>query len=308
MEGTESHAEQQKRKQSDFPLAIIDAFLGYPAQYSGASEDAIQEVVNDEAACSTATLNIIAEVFEPIFFHFPRGLKDRSVWQARSPDEYITQWREHAKFRLEVIAGAVDGLQFTRDQRQQAFQYYLQWFAEKEARPGQKNLKSAAEARLNKLCGSRHVMQAIWEIGLPKILGRATEQPDVDPTPERLLEIKDDATKILQSPDDLAYAIENYGRTKEYCNQVAKSGSKRGESGLSAQEELERQEFCQAKTNLREGARLGRLWAEKRIKCDELKPQQWKLLEDHWNGALQQHYENAVSARGLQGHQVPELF
>ena len=308
LEGTESHAEQQKREQSDFPLAIINAFLGYPAQYSDASEDAIQEVVNDEAAWSTATLNIIAEVFEPIFFHFPRGLKDRSVWQARSPDEYITQWREHAKFRLEVIAGAVDGLQFTRDQRQQAFQYYLHWFAENEARPGQKNLKSAAEARLNKLCGSRHVMQAIWEIGLPKILGRATEQPDVDPTPERLLEIKDDATKILQWLDDLAYAIENYRRTKEYCNQVAKSGSKRGESGLSAQEELERQEFRQAKTNLREGARLGRLWAEKRIKCDELKPQQWKLLEDHWNGALQQHYENAVSARGLQGHQVPELF
>ena len=308
LEGTESHAEQQKREQSDFPLAIINAFLGYPAQYSDASEDAIQEVVNDEAAWSTATLNIIAEVFEPIFFHFPRGLKDRSVWQARSPDEYITQWREHAKFRLEVIAGAVDGLQFTRDQRQRAFQYYLQWFAENEARPGQKNLKSAAEARLNKLCGSRHVMQAIWEIGLPKILGRATEQPDVDPTPERLLEIKDDATKILQWLDDLAYAIENYRRTKAYCNQVAKSGSKRGESGLSAQEELERQEFRQAKTNLREGARLGRLWAEKRIKCDELKPQQWKLLEDHWNGALQQHYENAVSARGLQGHQVPELF
>ena len=308
LEGTESHAEQQKREQSDFPLAIINAFLGYPAQYSDASEDAIQEVVNDEAAWSTATLNIIAEVFEPIFFHFPRGLKDRSVWQARSPDEYITQWREHAKFRLEVIAGAVDGLQFTRDQRQRAFQYYLQWFAENEARPGQKNLKSAAEARLNKLCGSRHVMQAIWEIGLPKILGRATEQPDVDPTPERLLEIKDDATKILQWLDDLAYAIENYRRTKAYCNQVAKSGSKRGESGLSAQEEWETQEFRQAKTNLQEGVRLGRLWAEKRIKCDELKPQQWKLLEDHWNGALQQHYENAVSARGLQGHQVPELF
>ena len=308
LEGTESHAEQQKREQSDFPLAIINAFLGYPAQYSDASEDAIQEVVNDEAAWSTATLNIIAEVFEPIFFHFPRGLKDRSVWQARSPDEYITQWREHAKFRLEVIAGAVDGLQFTRDQRQRAFQYYLQWFAENEARPGQKNLKSAAEARLNKLCGSRHVMQAIWEIGLPKILGRATEQPDVDPTPERLLEIKDDATKILQWLDDLANAIENYRETKEYCNQVAKSGSKRGESGLSAQEERERQEFRQAKTNLQEGVRLGRLWAEKRIKCDELKPQQWKLLEDHWNGALQQHYENAVSARGLQGHQVPELF
>ena len=308
LEGTESHAEQQKREQSDFPLAIINAFLGYPAQYSDASEDAIQEVVNDEAAWSTATLNIIAEVFEPIFFHFPRGLKDRSVWQARSPDEYITQWREHAKFRLEVIAGAVDGLQFTRDQRQRAFQYYLQWFAENEARPGQKNLKSAAEARLNKLCGSRHVMQAIWEIGLPKILGRATEQPDVDPTPERLLEIKDDATKILQWLDDLAYAIENYRRTKAYCNQVAKSGSKRGESGLSAQEERERQELRQAKTNLQEGVRLGRLWAEKRIKCDELKPQQWKLLEDHWNGALQQHYENAVSARGLQGHQVPELF
>ena len=308
LEGTESHAEQQKREQSDFPLAIINAFLGYPAQYSDASEDAIQEVVNDEAAWSTATLNIIAEVFEPIFVHFPRGLKDRSVWQARSPDEYITQWREHAKFRLEVIAGAVDGLQFTRDQRQRAFQYYLQWFAENEARPGQKNLKSAAEARLNKLCGSRHVMQAIWEIGLPKILGRATEQPDVDPTPERLLEIKDDATKILQWLDDLAYAIENYRRTQAYCNQVAKSGSKRGQSGLSAQEELERQEFRQAKTNLREGARLGRLWAEKRSKCDELKPQQWKLLEDHWNGALQQHYENAVFARGLQGHQVPELF
>ena len=93
LEGTESHAEQQKREQSDLPLAIINAFLGYPAQYSDASEDAIQEVVNDEAAWSTATLNIIAEVFEPIFLNFPRGLKDRSVWQARSPDEYITQWR-----------------------------------------------------------------------------------------------------------------------------------------------------------------------------------------------------------------------
>jgi hypothetical protein len=126
------------------------------------------------------------------------------------------------------LAGAVDGLQFTRDQRQQAFQYYLRWFAENAARPG-------------------HVMQAIWEIGLPKILGRATEQPDVDPTHERLLEIKDDATKILQWLDDLANAIENYRETKEYCNQVAACvGARAAASSFQGKGRNERKEGIQA--------------------------------------------------------------
>ena len=46
----------------------------------------------------------VEEVFSPIFFHYPNGLKDRSVWEPRDTNKYIRQWYELASMRTWVAS------------------------------------------------------------------------------------------------------------------------------------------------------------------------------------------------------------
>ena len=46
----------------------------------------------------------VEEVFSRIFFHYPNGLKDRSVWEPRDTNKYIRQWYELASMRTWVAS------------------------------------------------------------------------------------------------------------------------------------------------------------------------------------------------------------
>ena len=42
-------------------------------------------------------------MFSPLFSHYPKGLKDRSVWRPKDTSQYIRQWYELAACRLPVL-------------------------------------------------------------------------------------------------------------------------------------------------------------------------------------------------------------
>ena len=92
------------------------------------------------------------------------------------------------------------------------------------------------------------------------------------------------------------------------CAALRKSGTVHGQPGLSAAEQKAKASVVQAACNMREGARLARLWDQKRLTYDTATIRQFHLLEKHWSGELRFSHETAVRRRGNQRVQMPQLF
>ena len=101
----------------------------------------------------------IDEVFGPIFFYYPLGLKDRSRAVPRPASAYISQWRDVAKWRQMAPGPAPPHAteQLTKAQVQSILHQYIEHFIEyvaderQRAQPWTRN-KSRVEAMLFKLC------------------------------------------------------------------------------------------------------------------------------------------------------------
>ena len=105
---------------------------------------------------------------------------------------------------------------------------FIDKHADKEQRQDSFNKnKSRAEARLNRECGSRHVANAIWQLGLPRVLSPATEQRYAP----RNLEIA--TANVLQWLAKLAELIQSHKATPVYQENRRKSGDSYGRSGLT---------------------------------------------------------------------------
>ena len=99
----DAEAEVTRRDHAQYPIAIVEAFLGPSADDE--AEDVILDVVgcvNDWA--SGEDLKEIAEMFSPIFFYFPHGLKNRTVFEPRDAPSFVRAWKWLAEFRTEVDA------------------------------------------------------------------------------------------------------------------------------------------------------------------------------------------------------------
>ena len=122
----------------------------------------------------------IEEVFSPIFFHYPNGLEDRSVWRPRDTSQYIRNWRELAEWRTRVQPISQPGEHLTKDELTEIFRLYMNEL-KKTLRPEQLNkpwvyYKDCTHANLRNMAGSTFVANAIWAIGLPRLPRFATEQ------------------------------------------------------------------------------------------------------------------------------------
>merc|ERR1712051_999601 len=69
--------------------AIVNEFLGTVTINNPDAEASLVAVLVEESTLSRQMHERLAEVFSPIFFHYPNGLKDRSVWQPNDTSKYI---------------------------------------------------------------------------------------------------------------------------------------------------------------------------------------------------------------------------
>ena len=106
-------------------------------------------------------LDNIDEVFAPIFFYYPNGLRDRTLAEPRNPTQYITQWRDIAAWRQIADAGATQYAteRLTKQQMQSILHEYIYNFIQNEANDTQRKQswtknKSRAEAVLCRRCGT----------------------------------------------------------------------------------------------------------------------------------------------------------
>ena len=69
--------------------AIVNEFLVKVTFNNPEAEALLVAALVDESSLSLQMSARLEEVFLPIFFHYPNGLKDRSVWQPIKTKQYI---------------------------------------------------------------------------------------------------------------------------------------------------------------------------------------------------------------------------
>ena len=231
------------KPEQELAYAIVNTFLDNPTLQSTDAEKTIKRVIVEQKQWRAEVLDSIDEVFRPVFVEYTNGTKDKTRWTARDPAPYIREWRNTAEWRDRVLqAGAnAEGKQFSREEVAPIVHYITEDFIENHANDAQKmdkraKNKSRAEARLNRLCGSRHVANAIWQLGLPKVLSPATEQRISIQNCYREASIATDTANVLEWLAKLAEVIQSHKATPEYQENTRKSGDSHGKSGLTPEE------------------------------------------------------------------------
>ena len=143
--------------------AIVNEFLGKVTFCNPEAEAKLVAALVDESSLSFQMYARLEEVFTSIFFHYPNGLKDRSVWQPNDTSQYIRQWYELAACRLPLLrstaaaAATEHGRDFSRAEVTQMFRQYMEDL-KNELRRDQlgKNwtyYKSCTDSKLHRLAG-----------------------------------------------------------------------------------------------------------------------------------------------------------
>ena len=236
--------------------AVVNEFLGNPTYNHPEVEALLLAALDDECSLSPQMYERLEDVFSPIFFHFPRGLKDRSVRQLNDTSQYIRQWYELADLRLPVLrrtAAAADR-ELTRNEVGEIFRGYMDGLKLTQ-RPDQEGKKwrywkSSTETQMRRMAGHTFVAKAIWTIGLPAIPSFATEQPGQRLSSQDLKAVPDAIQSVLNWLDRLATALQESRSTPEYQEAKRKGGVAKGVSGLSATEQKARTAIRKAKYDL----------------------------------------------------------
>ena len=280
--------------------SIVNAFLNNITFDYPQAEELLVAALKDKT-CLTPSIHLhVEEVFSPIFFHYPNGLKDRSVWEPRDTSQYIRQWCKLASMRELLIPDAAvteHSNELSKAQVTQIFQMYMQDM-KKDLRADQEGrqwsyYKSCAEAKMKREAGHVFVANAIWRIGLPRLPPFATEQrpssaTDLEAVPQAI-------QNVLEWLDRIASALLNHHTTKEYEEALRKSGVAHGQSGLSATEQETRAATRKAKFDMRTAKELAKQWNNRTLTWDNCRGWQKQLLEAYWNGSLDERLREVAS-------------
>ena len=73
-------ASRELQAQKDMIYSIVNGFLGNMTFNNPEAEELLLAALEDEPRMPHDMYQCVQEAFSPIFFHYPNGLKDRSVW------------------------------------------------------------------------------------------------------------------------------------------------------------------------------------------------------------------------------------
>ena len=279
--------------------AIVNEFLGKVTFKSQEAEELLLALLKDESCLPLSMELSLQEVFWPIFFNYPHGLKDRSVWQERDTSKYIREWYKLAAMRPQVTTDATateHGKQLSKDGVTQIFKRYMQHM-KTEPRPGQTKINtSCAEFKMRREAGSTFVANAIWMMGLPRLPPFATARQDEQLSAQDLKAVPAAIRSVLNWLYRIASSLQQHHTTPEYQDAVRKSGVAHGHSGLTATEHEKRTAKNKAKSDIRKARELDAEWRAGRLTCKNWYRWQENLLRALWDGSLQRHLESQGSA------------
>ena len=282
--------------------SILNEFLGLITFNSTEAEEKLLAALEDLSSLTPWMHQRLQEVFSPIFFYYPQGLKDRSIWEPRDAGQYIRNWRTLAAMRTLVApdATANHGEPLRREQVTQIFKHYMEEL-KADLRPEQRNrewkyYKSCTEQKMRDQAGSTFVANAIWTIKLPQLPPFATEQREKQLSKQDLEAIPGAIQNVLNWLDHLASVLQTHRGTSEYEEAVRKSGLVHGKSGLTATEQEIRTHARKVRFDMHTAKKLARQWDERTLTAKTWKPWQERLLRAYWDGSLHQRRQEISSA------------
>ena len=114
-ECTSEMASQEIPTDMKMIYSIVNEFLGNMTFYNPEAEALLNAALTDESSLPASIQERLNEVFSPIFFYFPKGLKDRSEWQPRNTSEYIAQWYRLASMRIPFLRATWDRTELNKN-------------------------------------------------------------------------------------------------------------------------------------------------------------------------------------------------
>ena len=273
--------------------SIVNEFLGNITFSNPEAEGLLQAALLAEACLPASMQMRLQDVFSPIFYYFPKGVKDRSVWEPRDTSRYIAAWYRLGSMRNRFGLATVDSRQLNYEQVTQIFNIYMAEMMH-NLLPHQHNktqayYRSCASAKLKDEAGSKNLAQSIWAIGLPPLPWGFPVQQHRRLSEGELQAIPWAINSVLNWLDLLAITLTHYHTTDQYQDAVRKAGNARGESGLTAAEQETRNAIRKAKSDILIAKNLQRQWEDGTL----LLPWQTTLLRAYWNGSLHQRLEEA---------------
>ena len=197
--------------------SIVNAFCNNLTFEFPQAENILLATLKKNRGLAASMHQRIEKVFEPIFFEYPNGIKDRSVCEPRDTRTYIRQWREFAAMRTPYVAATEHSKELSKDQVSEIFRRYMEDL-KKDLRPEQQGktwtyYKGCTETKMRRMTGSVFVANVIWEIGLPRLPPFATEQrlpsaTDLEAFPETI-------KSVLEWLDRIATALLKHHTTPE---------------------------------------------------------------------------------------------
>jgi endonuclease/exonuclease/phosphatase family metal-dependent hydrolase len=295
--------------------SIVNAFLNKMTFHHPQAEELLVAALNDETCLTPSICFHVQEVFSQIFFYYPNGLKDRSVWEPRDTSQYIRQWYQLASMREMVIpraAATEHGIELSRTEVSQIFTRYMDDM-KKTLRPDQQGkkwtyYKGCAEAKMRREAGHVFIANAIWAIGLPRLPQFATDQARSSATEQRQdaqLSAQDlealpwAIQSVLEWLDRVAVALLDHGTTPEYQEALRKSGIAHGQSALSATEQETRAANRKAKFEMHIAKQLAKEYDTGVLTMDNCHHWQFKLLQAYWEGSLHKPLRQVTSAESM---------
>ena len=277
----------------EMAYVIVNAFLDNVTFKSTEAEKLIKQVIlrTSEGIQPHMRANI-DEVFLPIFFYYPNGLRDRTIAEPRDANQFIKQWYDIAEWRRIAGAGITQYAteQLSKFQRNKILHEYICNFIAKEAYARQKTQswtknKSSAEAVLRKRCGSVLMAKAIWHIGLPDIPeARFAMEEGLPATEQQQASIEKATETILKWLSMLANSIQEHKATPEYQEHARKSGTQKNTSGLT-EIELKQKEEKKHAARLKHGRHPSTASSSNRWQA----PAQWQWHDDTWQASPHWH-------------------
>ena len=284
--------------------SIVNEILGKSTFNNPEAEEVLVATLQDEACLPRSMQLLLDEVFSPIFFHYPNGLKDRSVWEPRDTSKYIGEWYNYAAMRTWVNTDATAtelGEQLSKGDVTKIWNKFLEDF-KTTLRPEQLNkkwtyYKGCAETKMRRETGHTFVANSIWATGLPRLPPFATERREQQLSAEDLEEVPQAIYSVLNWLDHIASAKKQHQTTPDYKESLRKSGVAHGISGLTATELETRTAFRKAKYAMFTAKQLDTQWRTGSLTQSNCYHWQWNLLCALWNGSVQRRLEEASCRR-----------
>ena len=284
--------------------AIINELLGKITFRSADAEKMLITMLQDESNLPQSTYLDVTEVFSPIFFHYPKPLKDRSVWKPKDTGKYICQWYNYAEMRtwIRLDANATEPrIKLSEDEISRIKKQFQQENLMTDLRPHQKNktalyYEKICEAKMKNEVGHVQLATAIWAIGLPRVRKLATEQNDGQLSPVDVEAVQEAIQNVLHWLHRIASFFMESKKSAEYQETARKAGDTYGDSGRTATEQA-LQHFRvinKTKAAIRTAKELDEKWHAGTLTATTWYPWQRRLLTAFWNGSLDRRLKNLV--------------